>query len=47
MTDRIQNIRRKAASAVAALALSTIFVGAAVGHAVVAPAVDAQVQQTA
>ena len=45
MTIRFQNIRRNAASAVAALALSTVFIGAAIGQPVLVP--TAQVQTVA
>ena len=42
MNIRFQNIRRNAASAAAALALSTVFIGAAVGQPVVVPAAQTQ-----
>ena len=47
MNIRFQNIRSKAASAVAALALSSVFIGAAIGQPVSVPAASAQSQNVA
>ena len=47
MNKTFQNIRRQAGSAVAAVALSAIFIGAAIGQPVMVPTSNAQVQQTA
>jgi hypothetical protein len=44
MNIRFENLQRKAASAVAALALSTFFIGAAVGPAVSQPGTVDQAQ---
>ena len=42
MSIRYENIRRKAASAAAALALSSIFIGAAIGQPVSIPTASVQ-----
>ena len=47
MNIRFENLQRKAASAVAALAISTLFVGAAVGPALVQTGNSGQVQASA
>jgi hypothetical protein len=47
MNIRFENIRSKAASAAAALALSTVFIGAAIGQPVSVPANSVQSQNVA
>jgi hypothetical protein len=47
MNIRFDNIRSKAVSAAAALALSTIFIGAAIGQPVSVPTTSVQSQNVA
>jgi hypothetical protein len=47
MNIRFENLQRKAASAAAALALSTLFIGAAVGPALTQTGSPASVQASA